>query len=145
MALDLCMNILESEAYSKSSKSPQQATKWRADKGTKHTPVISIKAAFEEEKVGASLSVSKIDSPKDKYSDDPAKAANYDFKASPPVKSVRETEAKNWDCGAGEEVGDEINLQDVRGFERQYNDWDDHSHDSASDPPDVELVAEEVV
>ena|ERR1700722_7686868 len=110
MAFDLRMKILESQAYSKSPKSPQQATKRRTDKGTKDTPVIGVKTAFEEEKVGTSLSVSEIDSPEDKHSDDPAEAANYDFKASPPVKSVGETEAKNWDCGAGEEVGDEINL-----------------------------------
>lgn len=61
------------------------------------------------------------------------------------MHAVVQAEDEDGDGGGGEQVGDEVDLQDGGGLEGDDDGGDDEQDDAEADEPDVEPVAEQVV
>lgn len=123
----------------------EQATDGRRDEGAEGAPVALVQARLEQDELRAGEGVAVVGGAVEEDAQDAAQAADDDLEAAPPVELVAEAEAQDGDGRGGQEVGDEVDLQDGGGLEGDDDGGDDEEDDAEADQPDVELVAEEVV
>lgn len=145
VAPNLGQNKLDAESETQSQESPDEATDGRSDESSKDSPVLRVQTLTHEQKVGSHLGITVVDGAKDEDGENAAQAADDDLKAAPEVEVVGEADAEDGNRGCRQEIADEVDLQDRGRFKGQHHDGDDDEYNEATDDPDVEAVAEEIV
>lgn len=138
-------NILERQSKPQRRKTPDETSDWRSNKGTKDRPISRVETLLKNEELSTLPRVAEVDASKDEDGEQTAQAADHDLEATPPVELLGEAETENGNDGGGDEIADEVDLQDGRGLEGEDHDGDGDEEDEETDDPNVQLVAEQVV
>lgn len=97
----LGLKVLKREAKAQGAEPPNNTTEGSRDKGAKGTPVLSIQAILDEEKLAGIVRITVVDDAENEDGQNTAETADNDLKSTPPVEVVDQTEAQDGNGGRG--------------------------------------------
>lgn len=136
---------LEAQSKGQGAEAPEKTADGRGHKSAKGTPVVGVQALLEDEKLTTLLGAAVVDGSEDEDGEQTTETTNYDLEAAPPPEAVHETKAQHGNGGGRDEIGDEVDLQNRWRLDGDDDGGENDEDDEATDEPDVEPVAEQVV
>ena len=112
---------------------------------TKDAPVIGVQSTFQQQKVCSVPCVTKINRSKNVDSEKATQATDNNLEPSPPIAPPAQPNYQHRDRTRADQIADQIYLQDTRTLQRHHNNGENHEYDRQADPPQIELVAEQVI